>query len=264
MGSASAGAARTPRPPRPRGSYPARRQGLSWGAVFRGFWEYLSGRAVETAGEKMRRPLRRQTPRPRCDDRSLNLGSINQGAFMTPTGKTLPRFRPPGPEKTIRGWRSLPTGAVLFSQSVKGCRCGYRRCPSSGDAPHRTIRSAPSQRERYMGIRRERGGRFVEALSGRFLRCPTRSGRVSRPSGIPRAWISSSCPVHRLSPGGPPAHAAAGSNPLIRLTVIDGVLFPDWRTHRIRAVPTAVLDGRFRWSAHRAERIALLPRATRS
>ncbi len=41
----------------------------------------------------------------------------------------------------------------------------------------------------------------------------------------------------------------AAASPLVRLSVIDGALFPELADRdRIRAVPTAVLDGAFRWS----------------
>ena len=41
----------------------------------------------------------------------------------------------------------------------------------------------------------------------------------------------------------------AAASPLVRLSVIDGALFPELADRdRIRAVPTAVLDGAYRWS----------------
>jgi len=104
---------------------------------------------------------------------------------------------------------------------------------------------------RYMGI--PEGNEveaFVEALSGRISALPdplrTRVASVRYPAGLdlyvmPQCTV---CPqaIRRLMP-------LPAANPLIRLTIIDGVLFPELaQRDRIQAVPTAVLDGRFRWS----------------
>jgi hypothetical protein len=104
---------------------------------------------------------------------------------------------------------------------------------------------------RYMGIPAgNEVDAFVEALSGKAPALPdplrARIASVRYPAGLdlyvmPQCTV---CPqaVRRLMP-------LPAANPLIRLTVIDGVLFPELaQRDRIQAVPTAVLDGRFRWS----------------
>lgn len=104
---------------------------------------------------------------------------------------------------------------------------------------------------RYMGIPAgNEVAAFVAALSGKIPALPdplrARVASVRYPAGLdlyvmPRCTV---CPqaVRRLLP-------LPAANPLIRLTVIDGVFFPELaQRDRIQAVPTAVLDGRFRWS----------------
>jgi len=104
---------------------------------------------------------------------------------------------------------------------------------------------------RYMGIPAgNEVDAFVEALSGKGPALPdrlrARVESVRYPAGLD-LYVMPSCPVcpqavRRLMP-------LPASNPLIRLTVIDGAFFPELaQRDRIQAVPTAVLDGRFRWS----------------
>lgn len=91
---------------------------------------------------------------------------------------------------------------------------------------------------------------FSELLTGRTPAAPpeilARIAAMALPAALdvfvlPRCTY---CPtaVRRLAP-------LAAASPLIRLCVIDGALFPELADRdRIQSVPTAVLDGRFRWS----------------
>jgi hypothetical protein len=104
---------------------------------------------------------------------------------------------------------------------------------------------------RYLGVPAgAEAAPFSEALTGRPPTLPPEIlGRVAAMS-LPAAmdlYVMAQCAhcpnaVRQLA-------ALTAAAPLIRLNVIDVALFPELSDRdRIQAVPTAVLDGRFRWS----------------
>jgi hypothetical protein len=178
-----------------------------------------------------------------------------QVAFMTPNEEK--RFRDSGrqvPEKTIlrlattADGRSSDVSQFCERLSVLIPQVSVLREDAPGqDYPFMHLPNGV----RYMGIPAgNEVGAFVEALSGKVPALPAplraRVASVRYPAGLdlyimPRCTV---CPqaVRRLMP-------LPAANPLIRLTVIDGVLFPELAQRDcIQTVPTAVLDGRFRWS----------------
>jgi glutaredoxin len=91
---------------------------------------------------------------------------------------------------------------------------------------------------------------FVEALAASPTRLPDKLAEGLKTMEVPAAldlYINSACPhcptaVRRLMP-----LAEAGER--VRITVIDGTLFPELaEQHGIRAAPTLLLDGHFRWT----------------
>lgn len=83
----------------------------------------------------------------------------------------------------------------------------------------------------------------IEPLDGSLK---DRLGQVTWPAEV-KVFIATACPhcpevVKRLTP-------LAFHQPLIRLNIIDGVLFPEFsEMHGIRSVPTVLMDGQFRWT----------------
>lgn len=87
---------------------------------------------------------------------------------------------------------------------------------------------------------------FVEALAGQTGPPPEELAAVGLPAAL-EVFVTAHCPfcpeaVRRLMP-------LAGAGGRIRLAVIDGGLFPEAaEAAEVRAAPTVVLDGAFRWT----------------
>lgn len=91
---------------------------------------------------------------------------------------------------------------------------------------------------------------FVEALAANPARRPGSLAEGLKALDVPAAldlYVNSACPhcptaVRRLLP-------LAEAVERVRITVIDGTLFPELAEHHgIRAAPTLLLDGHFRWT----------------
>ncbi|MBI5063197.1 MAG: thioredoxin family protein, partial [Desulfatitalea sp.] len=75
---------------------------------------------------------------------------------------------------------------------------------------------------------------------------PAAAADIQLPSDL-TLFIATQCPHCPLAAA--QLIALAGASPLVRLTLIDGMLFPELaRTHAIRSVPTLILEDRVRWS----------------